>query len=129
RPWTPVDRYSAWNAAGRPGSGTPTTWGQPFPAGVPSNRISSRTAHDLPDGQGPLAGKTLWTAGTTQLRVSGGPATVPGTNTSVNILDPKLVPRNANIAGGGASSNSHFQVGGASIEQQIGEDLFVELAT
>ncbi|MEO6246342.1 MAG: TonB-dependent receptor plug domain-containing protein [Opitutaceae bacterium] len=125
RPWTPVDRYSAWVAAGRPASGTPTTWGEPLPAGT-SNGISSSTVLYFPEG--PLAGKTLWTAGTTQLRVSGGPATIPGINTSVNILDFNLVPRNANIAGAGALSNSHFQVGGAAVEQQLGDDLFVELA-
>src|SRR4051812_3589792 len=125
RPWTPVDRYTAWVAAGRPASGTPTTWGEALPAGT-SNGISSSTVLYFPEGV--LAGRTLWTAGNTQLRVSGGPATVPGINTSVNILDFNLVPRNANIAGGGAHSDSHFQVGGASVEQQIGEDLFVELA-
>ncbi len=127
RPWTPVDRYTAWKAAGGPGSGTPTTWGEPLPTGVASNGISSATVLYFTDG--PLAGRPLWTGGTQQLRVSGGPATVPGANTSTNILDFSLVPRNANLAGGGARSDSHFQVGGASIEQQIGDDLFVELAT
>jgi hypothetical protein len=126
RPWTPVDRYSAWVAAGQPSAGTPTTWGEPLPAGT-SNGISSSTV--LFFSQGPLAGRTLWTAGNQQLRVSGGPATVPGLNTSTNILDETLVPRNANIAGGGARSDSSFKVGSASVEQQIGEDLFVELAT
>ncbi len=125
RPWTPVDRYSAWVTAGRPSAGTPTTWGEPLPAGT-SNGISSGTV--LFFSQGPLAGRTLWTAGNTQLRVSGGPAAVPGINTSSNILDESLVPRNANIAGGGARSDSNFKVGSASIEQQIGEDLFVEIA-
>jgi len=71
----------------------------------------------------------LWTAGTQQLRVSGGPATVPGINTSVNILDESLVPRNANIAGAGAKSLSKFDVGSVAVEQQIGEDLFIEAAT
>src|SRR5688500_327887 len=28
RPWTPVDRYSFWLAAGMPSAGTPTTWGE-----------------------------------------------------------------------------------------------------
>jgi iron complex outermembrane recepter protein len=127
RPWTPVDRYTSWRDAGGPGSGTPTTWGEPLPAGVASNGISSGTVLYFPEG--PLAGRTLWTAGNQQLRVSGGPTTVPSGNTSVNILDFNLVPRNANVAGAGALSQSHFEVGGASIEQQIGEDLFVELAT
>lgn len=126
RPWTPVDRISAWIAAGRPAVGSPTSWGEPPPAGT-ANGISSGTVLYFPEGV--LAGRTLWTSGTTQLRVSAGPPTVPGINTSVNILDETIVPRNANIAGGGASSNSKFEVGGASIEQQIGEDLFVELAT
>lgn len=126
RPWTPVDRYSSWVAAGRPASGTPTTWGDALPAGT-SNGISSGTVLYFPEGV--LAGRTLWTAGNQQLRVSGGPATVPGINTSVNILDFNLVPRTANVAGAGARSDSHFQVGGASVEQQIGDDLFLELAT
>ncbi|MES2695699.1 MAG: TonB-dependent receptor plug domain-containing protein [Verrucomicrobiota bacterium] len=126
RPWTPVDRISAWIAAGRQPIGSPTSWGEAPPAGT-ANGISSGQVLFFPEG--PLAGRTLWTSGNTQLRVSGGPATVPGINTSVNILDETLVPRNANIAGGGALSNSKFEVGGLSLEQQIGDDLFIELAT
>jgi hypothetical protein len=127
RPWTPVDRYTAWVAAGSPGSGTPTTWGDPLPAGVPSNGISSGTV--LFFAEGVLAGRPLWTAGNQQLRVSGGPAIVPGINTSVNIRDETLVPRNANVAGAGAKSLSKFDVGSVAVEQQIGEDLFIEAAT
>src|SRR4051812_4533608 len=55
RPWTPVDRYTSWLASGGPGSGTPTTWGEPLPAGVASNGISSSTVLYFPEGQGPLA--------------------------------------------------------------------------
>src|SRR5687768_1769456 len=54
RPWTPVDRYSAWLAAGSPAAGTPTTWGEPLPAGT-SNGISSGTV--LYFTEGVLAGR------------------------------------------------------------------------
>lgn len=126
RPWTPVDRYSGWVRGGMPASGSPTSWGDALPAGT-SGSLSANAILYFPEGV--LAGRTLWTTGTSLLRISNGPPTVPGLNTSVNVLDESLVPRNANIAGGGAASNSKFEVGGASIEQQIGEDLFVEVAT
>jgi hypothetical protein len=125
RPWTPVDRYSGWERAGRPAAGTPTTWGTAIPGGA-VGAVSGNTI--LYFSEGVLANQTLWTTGTQLLRVSNGPPTVPGLNTSVNILDETLVPRNANIAGPGARSDSHFDVGSAALEQQIGEDLFVEVA-
>ncbi len=123
RPWTPVDRYSVWEAAGRPGSGSPTTWGEATPN---TNGFFSQQVFYYPTGA--LAGQTVWITSGQQLRASSGPATVPGINTSVNVLDEKIVPRNANLTGPGALSLSHYTVGGASVEQQIGEDLFVELA-
>lgn len=123
RPWTPVDRYSIWDAAGRPGSGTPTTWGVATPN---TNGFFSQQVFYFHEGV--LAGFPLWISGGQQLRASAGPPTVPGINTSVNILDESLIPRNANPTGAGARSESHFTVGGVSLEQQIGEDLFIELA-
>lgn len=123
RPWTPVDRYSVWVAAGRPGSGSPTTWGEATPN---TNGFFSQQVFFYP--QGALAGQAVWITSGQQLRASSGPATVPGINTSVNVLDESIVPRNTNVTGPGAHSESHFTVGGASIEQQIGDDLFVELA-
>ncbi len=123
RPWTPVDRYSVWEAAGRPGSGSPTTWGEATPN---TNGFFSNQVFYFPTGV--LAGQTMWVASAQQLRASSGPPTVPGINTSVNVLDTNLVPRNANLTGPGALSTSHYTVGSAAIEQQIGDDLFIELA-
>jgi iron complex outermembrane receptor protein len=123
RPWTPVDRYSVWEAAGRPGSGSPTTWGEATPN---TNGFFSQQVFFFPTGV--LAGQAVWIPSNQQLRASSGPATVPGINTSVNVLDERIVPRNANLTGPGALSKSHYTVGGASIEQQIGDNLFIELA-
>lgn len=123
RPWTPVDRYTLWEAAGRPGSGSPTTWGVATPN---TNGFFSQQVFYFQ--QGILGEQTVWITGGQQLRASSGPPTVPGINTSVNVLDESVVPRNANPTGAGARSESHYTVGGVSLEQQIGEDLFIELA-
>ncbi|MES2692248.1 MAG: hypothetical protein V4773_02165, partial [Verrucomicrobiota bacterium] len=123
RPWTPVDRYSVWVDNGSPGSGSPTTWGVAVPN---TNGFFSNQVFYFPEGV--LGGQAVWIPSAQQLRASAGPPTVPGINTSVNVLDESLVPRNANLTGPGALSTSHFTVGGASIEQQVGEDLFIELA-
>lgn len=121
RPWTPVDFYSVWAGVGRPGAGSATTWG---------NAVSgtSGTTNLLILNSGPLAGQAFWGTTAQGFRTSNGPNTVNGLNTSPNVLDFSLIPRNANFAGPGNRLDSRSSIGSLYLEQQIGDNLFVEVA-
>ena len=124
RPWTPFDGYLGWELEGRPGAHNATTWGVPA-AGTTA--AASGAIVFMRDGV--WADQFVWNSGTRQFYWSlGQTPTVPGLNTPPNVLDFSVVPRDANILGAGARSNSEAQLGSVYLEQQIGRNLFIELA-
>lgn len=129
RPWTGWDQYTYWESQGEPVVGSPTQWGTGGATGV--TRAGNNTM--LFFNNGPLAGRTLYT-GTTgtgaaeHFRVSLGPINVPGLDNPTNTLDFSRHPRDGNLAGAGARSNSDSLSGGIFIEQQVGDDFVFEFA-
>lgn len=124
RPWTPFDGYLGWQAEGSPGAHTATTWGVPAAGTTPAAGGAIVFMSD-----GVWNDQFVWNAGTQQFYWSlGETPTVPGLNTPPNVLDFSVVPRNANPLGEAARSNSDARVGSVFIEQQIGRNLFLELA-
>ncbi len=124
RPWTPFEAYKGWEAAGSPGAHTATTWGT-----APTGTVNAAGGAIVFMSDGVWADQFVWNVGNQQFRWSDGqtPA-IPGLNTPPNELDFSVVPRNANPLGAGARSNSDAKVGSLFIEQQIGRNLFIELA-
>ncbi len=127
RPWTAWDGYSAWANAGSPLVGTPSAWGQNI-TNV-TNRIGNNQVMYFHNG--PLAGTALFTgnpanAGTESFRTSLGSRNV--INNPVNVLDESRYPRDGNVVGPSARSDSDAKLAGVYLEQTIGEDLTFELA-
>jgi outer membrane receptor protein involved in Fe transport len=133
RPWPGYDAFSAWEQAGGLGAGSPTEWGSGGVTGV--TRLLGGNgmivANEGVLGGIPIymnAGAPITTANPNQFRVSLGPTNIPGLNQPPQVLDFSRHPRNGNLSGAGARSDSAAQVGGIYLEQQIGEDLTIELA-
>lgn len=122
RPWPPVDQFSVWEAAGSPTSGSATAWGNAVPN-------TSGLTNLMYFANGPLAGQAIWNTSARGFRLSNGPGVISGLNTTAQVLDFSLVPRNSNFAGPGARVDSDSTVGGIYLEQRLGEDLVVELAS
>jgi iron complex outermembrane receptor protein len=133
RPWPAYDSYSVWEAAGRQGSGSTTSWGTNNAAGT--TRLLAGNGLIVSD-SGLLGGIPLYensaapiaVTDPNQFRASNGPTTIPGLNQAPQVLDFSRHPRNGNLVGAGARSDSDSQVGGIYLEQQIGENLTIELA-
>ncbi len=124
RPWTPFEAYLGWELAGSPGAHTASTWGT-----APAGTVNAAGGAIVFMADGVWADQFVWNAGAQQFRWSDGatPA-IPGLNTPPNVLDFSVVPRDANPLGAGARSDSDAKVGSVFIEQQIGRNLFIELA-
>ncbi|HUR59917.1 MAG TPA: TonB-dependent receptor plug domain-containing protein [Opitutaceae bacterium] len=133
RPWPAYDAFSVWEAAGRQGAGSATTWGTNNATGT--TRLLGGNGLIVAD-SGVLGGVPLYmnsaapiaVGDPNQFRVSTGPTNIPGLNQSPQVLDFSRHPRNGNLAGAGARSDSAAQVGGIYVEQQIGDNLTIELA-
>lgn len=133
RPWPAYDAFSAWEASGRLGAGSPTQWGT---GGVASTTRLLGGNGVIVANEGVWGGLPVYMNGAApiavndpnQFRVSVGPTNIPGLNQSPQVLDFSRHPRNGNLSGAGARSDSAAQVGGIYLEQHIGENLTIELA-
>lgn len=80
---------------------------------------------------GPLAGKILYVGtqanGESYYRTSAA-NNIGGYNTPANVEDETIFPRTGNIMGPGNFTEWEYHSGGATVEQRIGERLFVEAA-
>lgn len=114
-PWLPFDYVTPWIAAGRPMS---TTAAGTIVAGT-ERRTSALTFVNQNTGQLLPNTSSIYTV----------PRPFNGTaDERPSLLDTSLVPLRANLAGPGGSRDNDFVTGGLFIEQQIGDDLFIELA-
>ncbi len=113
-PWLAFDYVTPWIAAGRPMSQTAGT----LVAGT-ERRTSALTFVNQNTGQILPNQTSIYTV----------PRAFNGTaDERPSLLDTSLTPLRANLAGPGGSRDNDFITGGIYLEQQIGDDLFVELA-
>ncbi len=81
---------------------------------------------------GPLAGKTLFLGtraqGARYYRTSSGYGNAAGFNTPFPVTDESIYPRTGNIAGPGQYVEIDYHTVGATIEQRVGQSLFLEAA-
>ncbi len=88
---------------------------------------------------GPLAGRTVFLGGDSSLggglgssrgaryyRMSNGYGNVAGFDTPFPVTDESVYPRTANISGPGQFVEIDYHTFGATIEQRVGENLFIE---
>ena len=113
-PWLAFDYVTPWIAAGRPMSQTAGA----LVAGT-ERRNSGLTFVNQNTGQIFPNQTSIYTVS----RPFNGTADERPT-----LLDTSITPRRANLAGPGGSRDNDFLTGGLFIEQQIGDDLFVEVA-
>jgi len=113
-PWLAFDYVTPWIAAGRPMSQTAGA----LVAGT-QRRTSALTFVNQNTGQVFPNQTSIYTV----------PRAYNGTADELpSLLDTSLTPLRANLAGPGGSRDNDFLTGGIFVEQQIGDDLFVELA-
>ena len=133
RPWPGYDAFSIWESAGSPATGTATQWGVGGATGT--TRLLGGNGLIISN-EGTLGGIPIYmNAGAPvaandpgQFRVSTGPTNIPGLNQSPQVLDFSRHPRDGNLSGAGARSDSAAKVGGIYVEQQIGDNLTIEVA-
>ena len=81
---------------------------------------------------GPLAGRTLYLGtraqGARYYRTSTGYGNAAGFNTPFPITDESVYPRTGNIAGPGQNVEIDYHTVGVTIEQRVGQSLFLEAA-
>lgn len=128
RPWTVWDGYSTWAEAGSPLVGNSSQWGQLL-AGNVTNRIGNNQVMYFQNG--PLSGRALYLGNAANgnaenFRVSIGTRNI--INSPNNVLDESRYPRDGNVVGPTARSDSRGKLAGIFLEQTIGDDLTFELA-
>ncbi len=113
-PWLAFDYVTPWIAAGRPMSQTAGA----LVAGT-ERRTSALVFVNQNTGQVFPNQTSIYTV----------PRAYNGTADELpSLLNTSLTPLRANLAGPGGSRDNDFLTGGIFVEQQIGDDLFVELA-
>lgn len=147
RPWGAIDGFSAWEDAGKfyhqygspetPGNTGSQNYTQAVVIGQNYERRSGNTGAVNYFMDGPLAGKTV-ASNPNQMPGSSGPRQryyrvshnvgVAGFDVAPTVDDENIQPRTANLTGPGSFVETDYYSIGATLEQRIGKNLFLEFA-
>lgn len=122
RPWTALNHFSGWEAAGAPFS---PTYGTRPPATTNDSAISLGTQFGntilpgSPYGNRPFNPANFWVSASPRQGILSNP---------LNIDDPSVHPRSANLVGAGSAQEWDYTVAGVLIEQRVSDSFFLEAA-
>ena len=125
RPWPSYDGVTPWIAAGRPLLTTAGS-GRTPPAGI--QNAFGALAQSLVVTDHTPAGSVVAPMSWLNQGRSANPSfpSLPNLATFRSLVNPELFPTNANVIGQGARRDLDFRTFGASWEQQLGRDFFLE---